>query len=38
MYNWVTTGEEPPLDTRTVGVFMTRDNFQQLLKEQGIRE
>lgn len=38
MYNWITKGEEPPLDTRTVGEFITRDNFKQKLKEQGITE
>jgi L-arabinose transport system substrate-binding protein len=38
MYNWITKDEEPPLDTRTVGVFITRDNYEKLLKEQGIRE
>ncbi len=38
MYFWVKDGKEPPLDSRTVGSFMTRENFQQLLKEQGITE
>ncbi len=38
MYQWIREGKEPPLDTRTVGKFMTRENFQELLKEQGIRE
>ncbi len=38
MYKWIAEGTEPPLDTRTVGEFMTRENFQQLLKDQGIRE
>jgi len=38
MYNWITKDEEPPLDTRTVGVFITRDNYKEMLKEQGITE
>lgn len=38
MYQWIANGKEPPLDTRTVGKFMTRENYQELLKEQGIRE
>jgi L-arabinose transport system substrate-binding protein len=38
MYKWIKDGVEPPLDTRTVGVLITRDNFRQVLKEQGIRE
>lgn len=38
MYNWITKDEEPPLDTRTVGEFITRENFEQKLKEQGITE
>jgi L-arabinose transport system substrate-binding protein len=38
MYKWIKEGVPPPLDTRTVGVLITRDNFRQVLKEQGIRE
>jgi L-arabinose transport system substrate-binding protein len=38
MYKWIKDGIEPPLDTRTVGVLITRDNFRQVLKEQGVRE
>jgi L-arabinose transport system substrate-binding protein len=37
MYKWVKDGAEPAKDTRTVGVLINRDNFQQVLKEQGIR-
>jgi L-arabinose transport system substrate-binding protein len=37
MFHWIKDGTEPPLDSRTVGVLITRDNFQQVLKEQGIR-
>lgn len=38
MYKWIKDGVEPPLDTRTVGVLITRENFRQVLKEQGVRE
>jgi L-arabinose transport system substrate-binding protein len=38
MYHWIKDGKEPPLETRTVGVLITRDNFRQVLKEQGIRD
>jgi L-arabinose transport system substrate-binding protein len=38
MYRWIKDGVEPPLDTRTVGTFITRENFRQVLKEQGITE
>ena len=38
MYKWIKDGVEPPMDTRTVGVLITRENFRQVLKEQGIRE
>ncbi len=38
MFHWIKDGTEPPLDTRTVGVLITRDNFRQVLKEQGIRD
>jgi L-arabinose transport system substrate-binding protein len=37
MYKWIKDGVEPPRDTRTVGVLITRDNFRQVLKEQGVR-
>lgn len=38
MYRWIKDGVEPPLDTRTVGVLITRENFRQVLKEQGVRD
>lgn len=38
MYRWIKDGTEPPLDTRTVGTLITRENFRQVLKEQGIRD
>ncbi len=38
MFHWIRDGAEPPLDTRTSGVVMTRENFRQVLKEQGIRD
>jgi L-arabinose transport system substrate-binding protein len=38
MYKWIKDGVEPPLDTRTVGVLITRENFRQVLKEQGVRD
>ena len=38
MYRWIKDGVEPPLDTRTVGVLITRENFRQVLKEQGVWE
>jgi hypothetical protein len=37
LHRWVTTGEEPPLDTRTAGILITRDTFDRVLAEQGIR-
>jgi L-arabinose transport system substrate-binding protein len=38
MYQWIKDGKEPALDTRTVGVLITRENFRQVLKEQGVRD
>lgn len=38
MYKWIKDGVAPPLDTRTTGVLITRDNFRQVLKEHGLRE
>ncbi|MDO8543453.1 MAG: arabinose ABC transporter substrate-binding protein [Opitutaceae bacterium] len=35
---WIKDGVEPPLDTRTVGTLITRENFRQVLKEQGVRD
>jgi len=36
MYEWIVNGVEPPKDTRTVGQLITRDNFEEVLAEQGI--
>ena len=36
LYKWIKDGVEPPVDTRTTGVLITRDNFRQVLKEQGV--
>lgn len=38
VYAWVHDGKEPPKDTRTTGVLITRANFARVLKEQGIRD
>ena len=38
MFHWIRDGTEPPLDTRTAGVLITRENFRQMLKEQGVRD
>jgi len=36
LHAWVKDGVAPPLDTRTVGIFITRENFEQVLKAEGI--
>jgi L-arabinose transport system substrate-binding protein len=33
LYHWVKDGVAPPLDTRTTGIFMTRANLEQVLKD-----
>jgi L-arabinose transport system substrate-binding protein len=38
LYKWIKDGVEPPLDTRTVGTLITRENFRQILKDQGVRD
>lgn len=38
LYHWIAEGKEPPKDTRTTGILINRDNFKQVLKEQGIRD
>lgn len=36
MYKWVAEGVEPPKETFTDGTLITRDNYQQIMKEQGL--
>jgi L-arabinose transport system substrate-binding protein len=36
MYKWIKDGTEPPKATFTTGVLITRDNWQQVMKEQGL--
>ena len=36
MYKWIKDGVEPPKETWTVGTLITRDNYAQVLKEQGL--
>ncbi len=36
LYYWIKDGKEPPLDTRTTGRLITRANFRQVLKEEGM--
>jgi len=38
LYRWIKDGVEPPLETRTIGTLITRENFRQVLKEQGVRD
>ena len=36
LYKWIKDGIEPPKETYTTGVFITRDNYQHIMKEQGL--
>lgn len=36
MYKWIKEGVEPPKETWTVGTLITRENYAQILKEQGL--
>lgn len=36
LHKWVRDGVSPPLDTRTTGILIRRDNFEAVLREQGI--
>ena len=38
MYQWIKDGVPPPPVTYTVGVLLTRDNYQQVLEEHGLSE
>lgn len=36
LHKWVAEGIEPPKDTRTAGIIITRENCVQVMKEQGL--
>lgn len=36
MYKWIKNGTEPPKTTYTDGILITRDNYKQVLKDQGL--
>lgn len=36
LVDWIRTGKEPPADTQTAGMLMTRDNWQKVRAELGI--
>lgn len=36
LYKWIHDGVEPPKDTRTKGIIITRENFEEVMREQGL--
>ena len=36
LYHWAKDGTKPPLDTRTEGQLITRENFEKVLKSEGV--
>lgn len=36
LYKWIKDGVKPPMDVRTVGIIVTRDNYKKVAKEQGL--
>jgi len=36
LYKWIHDGVEPPKDTRTEGFIITRENYRQVMTEQGL--
>ncbi len=36
LFQWVTTGREPPRETRTPGLLITRDNCEAVWKREGV--
>jgi len=36
LYKWIKDGTPPPLDTRTEGSLITRENFEEVLTREGI--
>jgi len=38
LYHWIKDGTAPALDTRTTGILITRENFEAVLRKEGIIE
>jgi L-arabinose transport system substrate-binding protein len=38
MYQWISSGKEPSLDTRTTGTLLTRDNYVKVLTDAGLAD
>jgi len=38
MYEWIASSKQPPLDTRTAGSLLTRDNYVKVLTEGGLAD
>jgi L-arabinose transport system substrate-binding protein len=36
LYQWIKDGVQPPADTRTEGMLITRENFEEILRREGI--
>jgi len=36
MYKWITEGTKPPMDVRTKGIFVTRDDYPEKYKANGM--
>lgn len=36
LYHWIKDGVQPPADTRTEGMLITRANFEEILRREGI--
>jgi len=38
LYRWITSDRAPPADSRTTGIVITRDNFRQVYRANGLGE
>ncbi|MBN2441005.1 MAG: arabinose ABC transporter substrate-binding protein [Spirochaetales bacterium] len=38
MYEWIAEGRKPPMDTRTMGVLITRETYRKILTENGLED
>lgn len=38
LYKWIKDGTQPPADTRSEGILITRENFEQVLKKEGFSD
>ena len=38
LYRWVSAGIQPPMDTRTPGTIVTRDDYRVIFQNRGLQD